>query len=346
MSQPRLIYSAIAVVATAVVIGATVAIMGSGNPDGAVPASPQKLETTTPSSPTIPARAAQVLPRTGDIATTAAAFAISPPITAATSGLLTIEPALPRPHEPHPARRDGYGEWVYAWPSPWETEWSDSYRFQAPLPRPIPIRGWTHDTHRFSPIVVGDRPFILISGQAVTHLNDNDSLAILTLVRRHQLSLQHFAEAFATADTSPLLDVFTGTYLDELYDSISGLHTDGTVLEVSPYTHEIGAIAYYPESGSAVVYEVYRNHTWVARDLADGHILRDDDPPNATTPGLVSFTLTWWESENSVWRASNWRWIVTTDPRNSEAFVADFFSILDPYHRLWLDAFTLEATSP
>ena len=56
--------------------------------------------------------------------------------------------------------------------------------------------------------------------------------------------------AFATADAGPLLDVFTGTYLADLSESIAELRAAGEGIEVSPYTHEIGAIDYYPVTGA------------------------------------------------------------------------------------------------
>ena len=347
MWQSRRVLSAIGVVTLSLVISAAVLILGRS--DTADTAGTQLSPTTAPSSPSIQMRPTTTVPsavataeRPNVTTTTPTPFLPTQPGSMSASGLLTIEPGLPRAHESHPARRDGYAEWVYAWPMPWQTEWSESYRLQPPLPRPLPTSDWTHRTYRFSPVVIGDLPFILINGEPVDRLTDDQALDIIRLVERHQLSLGRISEAFATADAAPLLDIFTSTYLADLKESIATLRAAGEGHEVAPYTHEIGAIAYYPVIGRAVVYEVYRNHTWLPHDLYEGDILRGVNPATTDAPGLVAFTLTWWQQDNTIWMATNLAWQLTYEPSHVQSFVHDYFDVLGPYHRLWVAAFAKE----
>ena len=344
MSRSLRAYSALGVIGLALAISAAVLIVGRS--DTTDTAGTQLSPITAPSSPSIPLRPTTTVPSAAAAerpeVTTPTPFPITQPDTVQPSALLAIEPALPLPHEPHPARRDGYAEWVYAWPTPWQTEWSESYRLQPPLPRPLPTSDWTHRTYRFSPVVVGDLPFILINGKPVSGLTDDQALEIIHLVERHQLSLARFTEAYATADTAPLVDVFTGSYLSNLSESITTLRAEGEGAEIAPYVHEIGAIAFYPATGRAVVYGIYRNQTSAPHDLYSGAITRDADPANADAPGVVTFSLTWWQLDNTIWMATDWAWLLTFDPQQVDSFVHEYFDVLGPYHQLWVAAFAME----
>ena len=315
-------------------------------PNTTTPSTPPSRPVTAPATPSpTPVASATPTPRTTPQPSSAPPQDRREP-TSQAAFLLSIEPALPPPHEPHPARREGFAAWVYAWPSSWNTDWSESYRHQPPLPRPIPDPAWPHATARFKPAGLGDRPFILVDGEPVTTLTDAQRLGILTLVRRHQLLLGRYFNAFATGNVDELADTATGSFRRSVVATLREMREVGAVREQAPHTHEIGAIAYYPgrDPGRdrAVTYEVYRNATWLSRDRNTGAILDPDDPASVEAPGLVAFTLTWWSRQDLLWVATDWTWVLTPDAGLADAFVLEYFDVLDPYHQLWIAAFAME----
>ena len=225
---------------------------------------------------------------------------------------------------------------------PWVTDWADSYRHQPPLPRPVPDEPWVHSTVRFELFDVSDEPFVLIDGSPVEILNDTEVLAMFSLIDRHQTLLARHAAAYAHADITPLAGLVADDSGAHVAAVLAGLEAAGEVREQSPYTHEIGAIAYYPASERAVVYEIYRNATFLPRALHTGDILHDIDPSTLDAPGVVGFVLTWWSRERSGWVATHEASLATTDLEAAGEFVAEYFDALDPYHRLWLAALLSE----
>ncbi len=214
----------------------------------------------------------------------------------------TPTPAPPLTETPAPGSTD-CAPWVYCFSSRWDaiTEWRESMRWQDPLPQPEPPTDWEHATWRFAPDGYRDRPFILRDDERISRLRAPELRDIGRIFARHQAVLKARAESLEWMNFDPLDGLLTGVRSSFARSEREAQREWNESRQTPPHVHEIVAIAYYPTSGRARVYEVYRNSSLVARDGTTGEVLGGLIPERIQPEGDVVVALTFWEREGDEW---------------------------------------------
>ena len=173
-------------------------------------------------------------------------------------------------------------------------------RWQNPLPQPEPPSDWEHATWRFNPDGYRDRPFILRDDERIDGLRAMEQRDIERLFARHQALLRARAESLEQMSFDPLEGLGPNS---ERADREAQREWNES-RQTPPHVHEIGVIAYYPTSGRATIYELYRNRSLVPRDGTTGEVLGGLAPKGTEPVGETVVALSYWEREGGEWLQS------------------------------------------